>query len=349
MVAELVLLGVVVVAAGAELLHRKRCLRIARLAFGPGGKPARWARAIPLLRVAALGAMSWGLVSLMLLTPKVHKIEAAEEQRNRHVLLLLDVSPSMRLQDAGVEHDQSRMARASDVMESFFRRVAIQQYRLSVVAFYTGAKPVVKETKDLEVVRNILNDLPMHYAFNSGETDLFGGLRESVEIARKFPPRSTTLLVVTDGDTVPSVGIPKMPASVKDVVIVGVGDPIAGEFIDGRQSRQDISTLRQVAARLGGTFHNGNEKHLPTDLLNQLTKSTAKSQFEQLTRREYALLACAIGALLYAFLPVLLHFWGTRWRPGPSLLRESGKNDARRFGIVGGMNPPRSYNSQRVL
>ena len=42
---------------------------------------------------------------------------------------------------------------------------------------------------------------------------------------------------------------------------------LAGKFIAGHQSRQDASTLRQVAVRLSGTYHNGNEKHLPTVLL----------------------------------------------------------------------------------
>ena len=44
----------------------------------------------------------------------------------------------------------------------------------------------------------------------------------------------------------------RMPASVAGVLVVGVGDPQAGMFIDGHQSRQDVSTLRQIAARLRG-------------------------------------------------------------------------------------------------
>ncbi len=41
-----------------------------------------------------------------------------------------------------------------------------------------------------------------------------------------------------------------------------------------------------------------------------------KSAFERLTRREYALMACGCGALVLAFLPLLLHYHGTRWKPG---------------------------------
>jgi Ca-activated chloride channel family protein len=110
--------------------------------------------------------------------------------------------------------------------------------------------------------------------------------------------------------------MPKLPASIADVLVVGVGDPRSGSFIDGRMSRQDTSTLRQIAVRLNGTYHDGNQKHLSSELLSQLTVIPRKTAFEQLTRREYALLACGLGGLVLAFLPMLLHYRGTKWRPG---------------------------------
>ena len=126
-------------------------------------------------------------------------------------------------------------------------------------------------------MRNILNDLPMHHAFPSGKTDLFSGLEEAATIAHPWNPRSTLLMMLTDGDTVPSTGMSTLPASIADVLIVGVGDPRTGSFIDGGQSRQDASTLRQIAARLGGVYHDGNTKHLSSDLLARLTMIPRKS------------------------------------------------------------------------
>ena len=316
MVAELAACALVIVMIGAEWLHARRCRRLAYLAFGPKRRPAAWARLTPLLRIIAAAAMCWGMVTLILLEPKVHRGDELPESEMKHAVLVLDVSPSMRLQDAGPSAIQSRMQRASDVMESFFKRVAIQQYRLSVVAVYNGAIPVVVDTNDVDVVRNILSDLPMHYAFVAGKTNIFSGLEEAARIARPWKPRSATVILVSDGDTIPATGMPKMPASVGNVVVVGVGDPVTGGFIDGRQSRQDTSTLRQIAVRLGGTFHNGNENHLSTGLLNKLTKTGTSSKLEQLTRREYALICCGLGAMIYALLPFLLHYLGTRWNPG---------------------------------
>ena len=316
MVAELVLAATVILAVAAERLHARRCRRVALLAFGPSTKPAVWARFAPALRVVALAAVGWGLATLLLLEPKKHKAEEIPEGETRHLLLVLDVSPSMRLQDAGPTGKQSRMKRAADLLTSFFERVPIELYRITVVAVYSDAKPVVIETRDLEVVRNILNDLPMHHAFTAGSTDIFAGLHEAAKIAKPWRPGSATLALVSDGDTVPAVGMPKLPASVRNVLIVGVGDPVSGRYIDGHQSRQDASTLRQVAVRLGGVYHNGNDKHLPTDLLREISFAGSKSLVERLTRREYALLATGFGAFALALLPLLLHVAGTRWRPG---------------------------------
>lgn len=313
--------ALILLALAAEMLHARRCRRVAVLAFGPGSRPRPWVRLAPLLRIAAMGGLAWGLMTLLLLPPKAHKTAATSDGDFRHLLLVLDVSPSMRLEDAGPDGKESRRKRAADLLTSFFERVPISLYRVSVVATYTEAKPVVLDTSDLEVVRNILSDLPMQYAFRAGPTNLFAGLEEAAKIAHPWKPASTTLVIVSDGDTVPATGMPKLPASIKNVLVVGVGDAQSGKFIDGHQSRQDASTLRQVAVRLGGVYHNGNAKHLPTDLLRQITFTGGSGVFEKLTRREYALICCGLGAAVLALLPLALHYAGTRWRPGVAVSR----------------------------
>jgi hypothetical protein len=51
-------------------------------------------------------------------------------------------------------------------------------------------------------------------------------------------------------------------------------------------------------------------------MIEQLTKTAGKSQLDQLTRREYALMVCGLGAAIFALLPVLLNLAGTKWKPG---------------------------------
>lgn len=317
MVAELTMAAAVLLGIAAEALHARRIRRLAPLAFGPRLRPAHWVFVAAPLRVAALGAVVWGAATLLLLSPKVHKgADVIAENEYRHLIVVLDVSPSMRLVDAGPEGKQSRMQRVAELMKSFFQRVQIQHYKISVIAVYNGAKPVVVDTKDREVIRNILEDLPMHFAFPVGGTDLFAGLNEAAKIAKPWNPNSATLLVLSDGDTTPATGMPKLPSSIAHVVVVGVGDPAVGKFIEGHQSRQDSSTLRQLAIRLRGHYHDGNQKHLSSDLLKQIGVMPEKSAFERLTRREYALLAMLIGSGLLSLLPLLLHYFGTSWQPG---------------------------------
>jgi Ca-activated chloride channel family protein len=319
MVAEFIALAALILMAGAEHLHARRVARMAPLAFGPSHRPALWAHLAPFLRIAAVAGLAWGMTTLVFIKPKVHKIVGISEGEYRDLLLVLDVSPSMRLQDAGKDGKLSRRKRASDLLQSFFERAPMELYRTTVVAVYNGAKPVVLRTSDAEVVRNILEDLPMEYAFKAGPTDLMSGIVEAAKIAHPWRPRATTLVIVSDGDTVPATGMPKLPDSIAHVVIVGVGNPKTGRFIDGHLSRQDVSSLRQLAVRLGGHYHDGNEKHLATDLVRQATGGKAQSLTERLTRREYALLAAGFGASVLGMLPVLLHLVGTTWRPGVNI------------------------------
>lgn len=326
MVALVVACSAAVIVGMAEALHAWRCWRLAGLAFGRRTVPM-WVAAAAMLRVVSIGAIGWGLTTLLSVEPRVHKSGVVELDEIKHVVLVLDVSPSMRLDDAGPEGNQTRTQRASALLESFFKRVPLEQYRISVVAVYNGAKPVVVDTRDIEVVRNILNDLPMHYAFPVGKTTLFAGLEEAAKMAKPWRPNSATVVMITDGDTVPATGMPTMPASVSNVVVIGVGDPRKGKFIDGRQSRQETSVLNQIANRLQGTYHNGNEKHLSSSLIADLTRSEEESVWERLTLREYALIAATAGAAILSLLPLVLHFFGTTWLPGvrPHFTSPSGR------------------------
>lgn len=311
--------GVAVLAAAAELLHFRKVLRAAPLVFGPRRSLLWLAVAAPVLRSVALAAVAYGLTALYLLPPKSHRTDVTpqKESEYRHLVLVLDVSPSMRLEDAGPTGKQKRSERAADLIQSFFERVTAEQYKTTVIAVYTGAKPVVKDTADREVVRNILTELPMSHAFKAGETDIFSGLEEAAKLAKPWAPETAVLMVVTDGDTVPATGMPKMPPSVgNNVVIVGVGNPTVGRPIAGHSSRQDVSTLRQTAARLGGAYHDGNDKQLSSDLVSSLDRHATPPNRDKWTEREYALLAVGVGSGVLALLPLVLTLVGTGWTPG---------------------------------
>ena len=319
MVTLLVTLATALVVMIGEILHHLRVQRVAHLAFGPNASPAPVARVAPFLRTVAATALAWGLCTLLALPPKIHHGEEIPPEEWRHLLLVYDVSPSMLLRDAGASGDMSRAARAKELVDSLFERVPIGKYKITVIATYNGAKPVVEDTADLEVVHHILSELQMRYAFKAGKTLLFSGISEAARIAKNWRVGSALLVIVSDGDTVPASGMPELPPSIGGTLVIGVGDHLAGKFVDGHQSRQDESTLRQVAIRLGGEFHNGNKRHVPSDVLSAAAADSRKPLLEQLTLREYALLAIVFGSALLAGMPVLLHWFGTRWQPGVQL------------------------------
>src|SRR4029453_2073090 len=153
--------AVAALAIFGEWIHSRRIRRVARLAFGPAVAARLWTRAAPFLRVAAVTLLAWGLSQLYILTPRAKRPQLLPEGGYRHLVIALDVSPSMKLKDSGPQRQQTRAARAAEVVLSILARASIEQVRISVVAFYTGAKPVVVDTFDLEVVKNILNDLPL--------------------------------------------------------------------------------------------------------------------------------------------------------------------------------------------
>jgi Ca-activated chloride channel family protein len=313
---EWIAAAVALLAIGGEWLHARRCRRVARLAFGPSAQPRLWTRAVPLLRVLSLALLSWGLVQIYLIAPRAVRPTLTPEGGYRHLVIALDVSPSMTLKDGGPQHQQARAKRASEVVFSVLERIALDQLRVSVVSFYTGAKPVVIDTFDLAVVKNILNDLPLEIAYTPGKTSLLDGVRASMDLAKGWAPGSTTLLVVSDGDTVPDSGMPEMPRSINSVVVLGVGKAVGGENIDGHLSRQDAATLRQLATRLRGTYHDVNDKHLPSAQLSALAKVLPMRDQMANGRREWALISVAVGGALLAVLPVLLAVAGSTWRPG---------------------------------
>ena len=136
----------------------------------------------------------------MLVEPKVHVSNDVADEEWRHLLLVMDVSPSMLLRDAGQKGDQSRMERSKELIDSLFERVAIGKFKISVIATYNGAKPVVEDTKDIELVRHLLTQVDMRYAFKSGSTRLFDGIAEAARLAKSWRPKSA-LLVMVEGIT----------------------------------------------------------------------------------------------------------------------------------------------------
>lgn len=312
-------LVVLVLMALAERWHARRCRAVGRLAFGPTAQPRLWTNAVPPLRVAACTALAWGLTVLSLVEPRLLAepgatgTDSAEAEELQRVMLVLDVSPSMNIVDAGVDKTLRRRDRMLQVVEGIFSRIALGRTRFSVVVFFTSARPVVVDAADVNVIRNILDNLPLVWSFAPGETNLFEGLRVAGDLTKDWAPKSTTLLLCTDGDTIDFSQVPQLPRAIRNVEILAVGDPLVGTFISNHDSRQQAGVLRRLAAELHGSYHNVNTHHVPTAALADLARVPPQPAGVGWRIEDLARIAVMLGAVLLTLIPLALQLFGNAW------------------------------------
>jgi Ca-activated chloride channel family protein len=236
----------------------------------------------------------------------------AETSEPTRLVFVADLSPSMYLKDAGPEGKVTRQQRMREEVETVLMRVG-GDLRYGVVGFYTEARSVVMDARDPELVRNVFDGLPVQYVMKPGATDLGAAINAAVKVVAGLPDQTVRLVIFTDGDTVPLQPILPRPKSVKDVLVLGVGDPRKGTFIAGHQSRQDAEVLANVARALRGAYFDVNEKHLSTDALGDLVRRTPPPK-TGLDLAGLAVLAMLLAAAVLALLPVALQYFGSGWK-----------------------------------
>lgn len=135
----------------------------------------------------------------------------------------------------------------------------------------------------------------------------------TTEHLREHPDDSTTVFLCTDGDTIELGGIANPPPSVRDVYVLGVGNPNQGTFIDDHMSRQDASLLRTLAGRLRGQYIDVNEKHISTLALGTLATGAGASKIDY-GLVDIAIWVLAASAVVHVLIPVLLEHFGSDWK-----------------------------------
>lgn len=303
-------LAVFVLMLVAEFFHARRCRRVAYLAFGHATGSLFLVYGAGVARVMAVTGLTLGLMLLLIIPKQAAAYDSPDgnqkEPAEHHLMIAMDVSPSMHLKDSGEDGELTRGQRGREIVRSIIDRLDMRKTHVSVVAFYSEAKPVVVDTNDPDVVDNILNDLPLDFAFDAGKTDMYKGVESCAELARPWGPKSATIIVISDGDTLPASGMPAMPPSIAKVLVVGVGSPHKGMFIDGHSSRQNSESLNRLALRLNGLYHNANDRHVPSAVLDEITGSL-KQKDEQLNKtRIWAFILVGSGAGLLALISPIL-------------------------------------------
>jgi len=154
-------LAAAVLAAFGEWLHGRRIRRIGALAFGPAGRPRAWTRVAPFFRVVAVSSIAWSLVTLVSFDNRTRQ-RSLGNNIERHLVVMLDVSPSMLLADAGESGDFTRNARAAEVLKSVLDRLPDEHVRLTAIGFYTEARMLVEQCRDRELLLHLASGTPFH-------------------------------------------------------------------------------------------------------------------------------------------------------------------------------------------
>lgn len=296
-------------AAVGEWAHARRVARTARLAFGLEGAPRRWTKLVPFLRVPALALLAWALVTLFSYDRALREgVEDATSKRR--LLVLLDVSPSMYLGDAGERGDEPRRIRGYKVLKSVLDRMPDKNVLYTVAGFYTEARPMVKDCRERALVLHFAGETPFALTFEPGKSDLLKSLNKAGDLVKEHPAKSTTVIVISDGDSVPPKGLNPMPASVDKIYFFGVGDTAKGTSIDGHVSRQDRDSLSQLARRLGGEYHNVNKVRLPDEVVDAIARRATASGALHTDRRWLALVLTMLASVILCILPLALEYAG---------------------------------------
>ncbi len=165
----------------------------------------------------------------------------------------------MLIKDAGPDEEKvTRSQWAGKVVQGVLDRLDMKETRISMVVFYTKAMTVLTDTTDKNVISNMFDGLQLYVAFDPGPTDLASGVNSALQIARPWARRSTTLIIVSDGDAKSELGQVTLPPAIADTIVIGVGDPNKASIVSGHSSKQEAMSLKTLAARLGGTYHEGN-------------------------------------------------------------------------------------------
>ncbi|MCH1496535.1 MAG: hypothetical protein L7U72_15050 [Rubripirellula sp.] len=312
-IASLCAVCAIMVVAVTERLQRRRVERLGCLLFNEASRPTTLVRIAPAGRVVCVGGCVWGLVILTLVPPMVGEVQP-DPDASKHVLICLDASPSMFLEDAGpqfstTDNPQQRMVRAGEVLRGILDRVDAEKTRVTVFAVYTRAVPILEETFDKSVVSNLFDGLPIFAAFEQGETKLSSSVSDAVEYARRWPESSTLLLIVSDGDSRDTTPIRAVPNSIAETLVIGVGKTSAATTIAGHPSKQDAGSLRSLAEQLRGTYFDANTQHLPTQLLDRLAVVQPRIG-EGVRIRDFSLALVLVTSLILAGLVPALDLFG---------------------------------------
>lgn len=229
--------------------------------------PPLW-RSLSLTVLLGLGVLCW-------MDPRLGDEPVQVERRGLDLIFCVDTSRSMLARDL----EPSRLARALQDIRAVLPELQGGD-RAGLVVFAGQARLWIPLTHDLDSFRGLLDEVDTDIV-KVGGTDLAAALRKALELADLDNARTTTVLLLTDGEDLAAAG-QQAATELKDkglvVYTVGYGSSMGSKITvqaegkesflrakDGAEvvSRMDPESLRAVASVTGGEFVRADAMVLP--------------------------------------------------------------------------------------
>jgi hypothetical protein len=291
----------------AECLHWRRCRRIARLAFAAPTHATRVLLSAAAARVAAVALLLFALVSLWsssdVITNSVGAV-ATDGELDR-MIVIMDASKSMNIQDTGPDGHDTRATRARDLIHQLISQTH-RMPRTTLLTFSESAIPVVYDAKNWDVLSTVLLRSYYTKSFGAEHTAIDHAVQKAFNMAADWIPDSTVVVLVTDGESTAALERFEMPPSIRRVLVLGVGS------IEGRPagtglesiSRLDEENLRRIANLAGGDYVNATREMLSPERIDELLPPPRKAIPPE-SGHTFPLMLFGVGALLLTAVP-----WG---------------------------------------
>ncbi|MCU9849447.1 VWA domain-containing protein [Defluviimonas sp. WL0024] len=224
-----------------------------RIAEAAGAEPKPGAVVLARSRLQmAAAVIVWALVVLALARPErvgapVERVKAA-----RDVVLAIDISGSMDIQDFQAPDGErlQRLAAVKQVVAEFL--AGREGDRAALIVFGSKAYVQAPLTEDLDTVSGLLAQTSVGMA--GPHTALGDAIGLAIRTFEASEIEQRLLILLSDGSDTASAMSPVNAAEIAasrgvEIYSIGVGDPAArGE------ARVDLGALRDIAARTGGAY-----------------------------------------------------------------------------------------------
>jgi Ca-activated chloride channel family protein len=262
----------------------------------PASEIRKWSF-IQILRLIPISIQVFFLMFILLALARPQSVNERIDQFSEgvNILLVMDVSESMQLQDLR----PNRLEAARDVARKFVK--GRNNDRIGIVVFGGDAYSLSPLTNDYELVNSYLTDINFNMIENTG-TSIGNAIGVSINRLNESEEGSKIMILLSDGENTSGLLDPQVAAKLAyayNIKIYTIGIGKEGEVAFGRDSSGKVQTvkshldetlLRKIAEQTKGNYFRATNNNTLNDVfltINKLEKGKIKESRYKDTRDYY--------------------------------------------------------------